>query len=441
VKAKSYDVAVEYRDSATPLAAEALSVPFQLLADCGAKSDEPVQLEAVGDGCTTATWRDGSVPQVVRYETTRPVGSDAFPALPETFADNPPAILQAITDAAAVTDPNSARYALSCLLLRGATGSIIATDGRQMLLHSGFEFPWDDDVLIPASKAQGSLDVSPEQPVAIGKTEDWVAVRAGPWTFFFSVNKDGRFPAVDSHVSKLEAAAARLQIEQDDAEFLGKSIAKLPCDDDYNHPVTVDLNGTVAVRAKGDAQALPTELILARSTFTGEPIRINTNRKYLARALKLGFQEVLLYEPKSPVFCRDTHRTYMWAPLDPEAAIPPAEDAVRILSVDAVEPDSRPLPQTRNRIRSMSQQPTNANGQAKANGRAKSNGQAPKSGAKADHQGIAALIEQAEKLRAAQRESLVQTNELLKALKRHRRQSRIVRNTLASLQQLKTIGV
>ena len=37
--------------------------------------------------------------------------------------------------------------------------------------------------------------------------------------------------------------------------------------------------------------------------------------------------------------------------------------------------------------------------------------------------------------------NLLKTNELLKALKRHRHRNCIVANTLASLRQLKTIGV
>jgi len=44
------------------------------------------------------------------------------------------------------------------------------------------------------------------------------------------------------------------------------------------------------------------------------------NRKFLARAVKLGFSEVHLYTPKVPVMCRDDHRRYVRALLNPEAA-------------------------------------------------------------------------------------------------------------------------
>ena len=61
--------------------------------------------------------------------------------------------------------------------------------------------------------------------------------------------------------------------------------------------------------------------------------------------------------------------------------------------------------------------------------------------AKTSQQDIAALIEQAEKLRTALHDLMCQASGLVKALKQHRRQSRAVQNTLASLRQLKTLGV
>ena len=60
---------------------------------------------------------------------------------------------------------------------------------------------------------------------------------------------------------------------------------------------------------------------------------------------------------------------------------------------------------------------------------------------KANGQSTPGLIEHAEQLRTALRDTLVKSNELLKAIKQERRQSRAVRSTLESLRQLKTIGV
>ncbi len=50
------------------------------------------------------------------------------------------------------------------------------------------------------------------------------------------------------------------------------------------------------------------------------------------------------------------------------------------------------------------------------------------------------LIGQAEQLKVSLRDTLSQTSELIVGLKRHRKEAKIVRSTLASLQQLQTVG-
>ena len=445
VRAKAFDAAVEYL---TPgeLPPEEIAVPFELLAACEGRDDRPVTIEALSKGHVAAGWRDGNVPQMVRYDAVP--NADEFPALPKRFAQNPPVLLQALRDASDTTDLNSARYALGYVQLRGAAGTLAATDGKQLLVQSGFRFPWKDDLLLPAVKVFGSAELPQDKPVEIGKSDDWVTIRLGPWTIWLAVNKDGRFPETDREIPCPANVTARVCFDPADAEFLGKSLPKLPCDDEYNFPVTVDLNGSAAIRAKGEMQDRPTELVLARSILSGEPIRIHTNRKLLARALKLGFRELSIFGDKSPVLCRDEKRQYVWALLDPASAIAPADDAVRIVSSEAVPSVSTPTPKTRRRIQPVSEPTTNQNGPAPTNGRSKSNGQPKANGQphkavsrRAGREDISALIQQAETLRAAQRENLARTNELVKALKRYRRQGRIVANTLASLRQIKTLGV
>lgn len=91
----------------------------------------------------------------------------------------------------------------------------------------------------------------------------------------------------------------------------------------------------------------------------------------------------------------------------------------------------------------MSKTPKNQNGHAATDGQAKSNGQpCKKSRLKADQQEDAAtLIDQATAVHMSLRETLRKTTELVKALKRYRRQSRIVQSTITSLRQLKTLGI
>ena len=56
-----------------------------------------------------------------------------------------------------------------------------------------------------------------------------------------------------------------------------------------------------------------------------------------------------------------------------------------------------------------------------------------------DRAGVESLIEQAEAVKASLRETLTNTTELIGALKKHRKQTKLVRSTLASLRQLQSI--
>jgi hypothetical protein len=134
----------------------------------------------------------------------------------------------------------------------------------------------------------------------------------------------------------------------------------------------------VAVRAKSLDQPTPTELTLTESSVSGEPIRINTNRRYLARALNLGFREVYVFSPKTPVSCRDGRRQFAWALLNPESAIPPTTDVVRIesprseghLRKDKSQPRKRKAKMTRSSPSQTHAAKSNGDGVA-TNGKAK----------------------------------------------------------------------
>ncbi len=306
-------------------------------------------------------------------------------------------------------------------------------------------------MLLPRNKVFGSSELAGDVPVAVGKVEEWLVLRIGPWRVHIKHDQHGRFPSLDSHIPRPELATACCRLSPGDARFLAEALPRLPCDDTYNDPITLDLNGAVVIRARAADQAKPTEAVATHSTTTGEPIRVNTNRAYLTRALKLGFRELCLFGDKVPAACFDGERTYLWALLDPESAIPPAADAIRIESQTCGPNSTVPQRQPRRRINSMSESATNQNGnghaqpsqQTTSNGH-KANGQARKLKArklKASQQDIGALIEQTEALRQSLRDTLAKSNELLKGLKQHRRATRTLETTLGALRQLKGLGV
>ena len=244
VRASSADIAAEYCGPCEANTSDALWVPSSLLDDCEGKRDEPVRVEPTGKGRVAAQWCDGKVPQMIQYEGGDRADIDKFPRVPDTFTENPFRLLHALADAVDSCDPDSARFALGHLQLRGPQGSIGATDGRQLLVQSGFTFPWDGDLLIPRSRVFASAELAGDRPVQVGQAGDWVAFRIGPWTIWLKINKDGRFPDLSRHPPRPADATARCSLSPTDAEFLAQALPRLPCDDELNFPVTLDLTAT-----------------------------------------------------------------------------------------------------------------------------------------------------------------------------------------------------
>jgi len=213
-----------------------------------------------------------------------------------------------------------------------------------------------------------------------------------------------------------------------DAKFLLNALKRLPSPDEYNLPITVDLNGAAVIRAQPDSDQAPTEVLLSASTVSGEPIRINSNRQYLGRALKLGFREVSLYGPEVPAVCHDGSRDYLWALLGKDGIIVPSKDATRIASQgdDAQETTTKPRKKRKHKPMAQSNTPQNGNGKT--------------GGSRVEESvGVDALIESAEALKVSLRESATKTNELISMLKRNKKANKSVQTALASLRQLESL--
>ena len=90
----------------------------------------------------------------------------------------------------------------------------------------------------------------------------------------------------------------------------------------------------------------------------------------------------------------------------------------------------------------MSEPTTTTTDKATSNGQAKTDTTNPKtSRRKVALQDLAALIEEAEKLRTAAHDLMCQASGVVKGLKQHRRQNRAVQQTIAQLRTLKSLGV
>ena len=144
------------------------------------------------------------------------------------------------------------------------------------------------------------------------------------------------------------------------------------------------------------------------------------------RAMQLGFRSIDLFDPEAPVCCRDQRRSYVWALPGKDGVLKSDPNAVRIES--PAGSSVSPIPKPNRKQSTMPQTKTNRNGPARN-----------KETGNDDRAGVEALIEQAEAVKASLRETLTNTSELIGALKKHRKQTKLVRSTLASLRQLQSI--
>lgn len=339
LRAASPDVCIEYRDPA-PSEAASLRLPLTALQVCEGADDSTVALECRCDNRAVLSWIECGVPRQHEVDLS---GADClpFPEPPTSFVINDAELWTAFREAVATTDAQSTRYALGCLQLRGSLGRIDATDGRQLLTQSGYRFGFEDDVLIPASAILGCRELNSGQPIAVGRSGGWVSFRIERTSVLVRIQTEGRFPKVDDLLPAVNQAPSQLELSIEDAAFLLDILPGLPSSDPQYAPLTFDLNGKVLLRCRDAEHARPTEVELTSSRLRGEAIVLHTDRRFVERALRLGFRTVYAFGKAAPVHCADGRRRYLWALLDAASAVAKSVHAVRMESQTAVPPGKR----------------------------------------------------------------------------------------------------
>ena len=117
------------------------------------------------------------MPCAVEYELTNADTASNLPELANNFTQNEASLLKALDDAMNTVSTDAIRFATHKIQLRGQKGEIVATDGRQLLWQSGYQFPWTDDLLVPRIKAFACSELANAESVAIGKTAKHVCIR------------------------------------------------------------------------------------------------------------------------------------------------------------------------------------------------------------------------------------------------------------------------
>ncbi|MGC3967602.1 MAG: hypothetical protein QM775_09595 [Pirellulales bacterium] len=439
IRCASPQVAIQFHQPGS-FVAGVHRLPLEAFDAVEGKDRDTVTIEGDGKQRTLVSWADRGVPRQTGFDAPKPT---PFPELPTEFTSNEPSLWSALRDAVPVTDRESTRYALGCLHLRGKLERIDATDGKHVLTQAGFRFPWTDDVLLPANGVLGCRALDLNQPIEVGCAGDWIGFRIGPWLVMLVMQKEGRFPKIDDVIPKPEVATSRLELSADDATFLGDVLPRLPCDDPQFKPITLDLNGRVLLRAREEGRAQPTQVELSGSRQEGPAITINSNRHYLAHALRLGFRTLHCYGPELPVLCADERRRFLWCVLDAKSAIPRHDDSVRITPpagerqpvnrIKHVVPQSDPDSQEEALMPATTHQPVAASATVATPNDAK-----PVKRSRS--RPSASMIEQAVALRDTLRAVSRQAGELARSLKQQKRQAKIVATTLASLKELQKVA-
>ena len=406
---------------------ECFAIPYEALGAVEGKQDDLVSLTK-RDDIVVLQWADAGIPQSLQFPA-----SDAMemPPIPDNLITIDPQFLSAMAEAVATTDQESTRFALNCIRLRGRDGQIAATDSAQALIQTGFAFPWDDEILVSGSGAFASSDFAEADELRIGRSTDWVTLQANSRTLHLRIEKERRFPNIDLQIPTNGSAATTLSLSEDDIDFLLTSTKRLPGASEPNAPVTVDLNGVVAIRAIAEDQSNPTELVLSNSRRIGDELRFNTDRKFLTRAAELGFRDIQLRSNEAPAYCQDDRRAYVWALLDEGGILHSNGNTTRISSpVTSISKTT----QTRTKTSMNTAQPTTARTATTQPG------VRPAATAATEPEPTPGLLAQAEILRDSLSQALSDTRDLITAIKRNQKQNRLVETTLRSLKQLEHIG-
>jgi len=442
VEANGTSQALQYHD---PQAQdrEHLLVPLNVLEDVQGAKAEPVFLNTRRAGVLGASWHDKGVFHDLEYDSPEPVAdAKPFPAMPTQLAENPPTMLAALRDAYETTDIESNRYALGSIQVRGSEGVIAATDGRQLLKQTGFQFGFENELLLEHTKFFANKELPDDQPVRVGKSDDKTVVfQVGPWSYWIAV-ADGRFPDIDRIIPSTQYSKATLQLNAADAKFMVDNLHRMP-NGVTNRELTLDLNGFVILRATSPTTPRPAEMILRNSRKQGDDVRICTDRKFLARAAEMGFSEIHLPDNTAPAVARDATRTFLWMLLDAKEAIKPTDDCLRIESPFDYGPRASSTPSRKespmNRIAPTPTAPLNQPDpvqpaaltaeQTIRRRKRTANGGKP-----------ASSIEQAISLREQLRTALTSSKELIRSLKTEKRGQKSLKLALDSLKQLQNVA-
>lgn len=382
-----------------------LVVPLTVLAAVEGGGDDPVELTAGPGPRGEARWADRGTPRVHAFDAVPADREHRPPAPPAGWQAVPPAFLAALFECGRTTARESGRYALARVQVRGTAGQVVGTDGRTALVWGGFDLPVREDVLVPALPVFGARELASATPVRVGRTAAELVVAAGPWRVVLPVDAGGRYPDVAGVAPR--TAPTVVGLDERDAVDLTARLPGLPGADAEGQPVTLDLDGGVAVLARDDATGAVEAVRLGRSPAAGPRARVVVDRRVLARALALGCVTVRV-APDKPVVFEGGDKTLVTVALDPALAT----------GADPADPATNTTTERRTAVRH------------------ETNGHGPTGRPDPPATDVPDLLAAAEELRVALGEALAKAGRLVAALKARKRGEKALTQVWSSLKAL-----
>jgi hypothetical protein len=413
LRAAREEVGLTLRTQSESVNAGQIAFPGHVLARIDGSGTEAVTLEVLPDGQAQARWDERGVPQVAEFA---PVDPDEIPPLPAAgrrLTSMAPGFVKALDEVCRTAGQQAIRFELGCILLRGKTGELVGTDGRQLLVQGGWRLPFGADVLVPALPVFAAKELANTEPALLGRADGRLLLRAGPWCLDLQIDAKGRFPNYEQ-VIPAGSRPTRLMVSEADAHFLMEALPGLPAADEDFAPVTLDLGEQAWVRSRSEAAA--TEVLLGSSRVTGRPIRVSVQRRLLIRALRLGFRSVELHAADKPVVARDQQRLMVFVTVDPTQIVEPSPGMIRLTTP---EDGIAPVNPSHERTPPMAIS-NNGNG---ANGH------------QAEPSDAFDPLAEAEALKAALQEALNRSSRLIAGMRQFRKQHKAVASAMASLRQ------
>src|SRR5262245_58322517 len=134
LRAHQREVAVEHHQPG-PLPPDTLALPGEALDDFEGSRDTVVVLEKVSEDAVQARWEDAGLPQVRDYRALDVANLPPFPEPPRKLASPGPGFLDPLHEATRTAAREGARFSVQRVQLRGRSGEVVGTDGRQLLLQ------------------------------------------------------------------------------------------------------------------------------------------------------------------------------------------------------------------------------------------------------------------------------------------------------------------